>query len=77
MIEEAIKILKKQMHVNPTSYMPYRNGYIFVTDENNISPLYIVDMDKKTSGPFSVALDIDGFLKHLKTFKKLIKDGVI
>lgn len=71
MIKEAIKILKDQMHVTPTRYMPYRNGYIFVTDENNISPLYIVDMDKKTSGPFSVALDIDGFFKASKNIQKI------
>ena len=69
-LDEAIRIVKKDCKINPDKYVPYRNGYIFHANTNDdMTTLFLVDMDSKTAGPFSIAFDLDGYLKVANDFK--------
>ena len=70
-LKKAIRLLKEQCGVNALEYAVYRNGYIFKTDSKGMINLFVVDMDVEISGPFSLALDMDGFLKIANDFKKI------
>lgn len=76
----AIEYLKAKCGVIAEEYTIYNNAYLFVAyppnstkeyKQNCLSTLYLVDIKKRSAGPFSPAFDIEGFSKVSKNFKKI------
>lgn len=77
-LEKSIELLKRKCKVIPDKYTQYRGGYLFTAyppgtkdKENVMSPFYLVDIRENAAGPFSPALDLEGFFKAAENFKSL------
>lgn len=79
-LQKSIDLLKRKCKVVPDKYAQYRGGYLFAAyppgtsdkdKEGSMSPFYLVDIRENTAGPFSPALDFDGFFEAAENFKSL------
>lgn len=79
-LQKSLDLLKRKCNVIPDKYAPYRGGYLFAAyppgtsdedKEKTMSPFYLVDIRENAAGPFSPALDFDGFFKAAGSFKSL------
>lgn len=79
-LQKSIDLLKRKCKVIPDKYARYRGGYLFAAyppgtsdkdKERSMSPFYLVDIREDAAGPFSPALDFDGFFEAAENFKSL------
>ena len=79
-LQTSIDLLKRRCKVIPDKYARYRGGYLFAAyppgasdkdKEGIMSPFYLVDIRENAAGPFSPALDFDGFFEAAENFESL------
>ena len=78
--KEAADILLRDWDMVAQKYTLYQGAYLFVATEKNekpsrrsvkTTPLFLVDIDTKKSGPFSPAFDLDGVIEACKNLKSI------